>query len=80
MVVVLNQDGTIRYLSPSVRRIIGYAPEELIGQNALAFMHQDDAAEQSEAFEFVVSDPGLATAGQAHSFPLPAQAWALGCD
>ena len=68
MVVVLNQDGTIRYLSPSVRRIIGYAPEELIGQNAFAFMHQDDAAEQLEAFEFVVSDPGLATAGQAHSF------------
>ena len=68
LVAVLNYDGTIRYLSPSVQRVIGYAPEELLGKNAFAYMHQDDTAEQLDAFKVVVSDSDLATSGQAHSF------------
>ena len=68
VVVVLNYDGTFRYLSPSIQRVTGYSPEELMGENAFAFMHQDDAVEQSEVFSVVVSDPELATAGKARSF------------
>jgi PAS domain-containing protein len=30
---ILSRDGTIRYLSPSVERMLGYRPEELIGSN-----------------------------------------------
>ena len=37
IVVVLNYDGTIRYLSPSVQRVIGYSPTELMGENAFAY-------------------------------------------
>ena len=66
--MVLNYDGTIRYLSPSVQRTTGYAPEELIGENAFAYMHPDDAGEQQEVFRAVVSDPELDTTGVPRSF------------
>ncbi|HSB75368.1 MAG TPA: ATP-binding protein, partial [Terriglobales bacterium] len=32
----------IRYESPSVERILGYKPEDLIGKNAFQFVHPDD--------------------------------------
>ena len=46
LIGVLNYDGTIRYLSPSAERVIGYAPDELIGENAFAHMHPDDSPTQ----------------------------------
>ncbi len=68
IVVVLNYDGTFRYLSPSVQRTTGYTPETLIGENAFSYMHPDDAREQSEVFGVIVSDPQLATLGAPRSF------------
>jgi diguanylate cyclase (GGDEF)-like protein/PAS domain S-box-containing protein len=47
---ILNADGTIRYESPSVERILGYAPEDLIGKNLFDFIHPDDAADVLNAF------------------------------
>ena len=68
IVAVLNNDGVIRYLSPAIERVTGFTPEELIGKNAFDFMHEDDAREQFKVFSAVVSDPGLATTGEPHSF------------
>ncbi|HUJ48696.1 MAG TPA: ATP-binding protein, partial [Bryobacteraceae bacterium] len=44
LVSILDIDGTIRYASPSHERTLGYAVEELVGKNAGAFVHPDDAA------------------------------------
>lgn len=68
LIGVLNYDGAIRYLSPSSERVIGYAPNELTGENAFAHMHPDDSPAQMEAFNRLVSDPELATAGEPHYF------------
>ncbi|MBC8280848.1 MAG: GAF domain-containing protein, partial [Chloroflexi bacterium] len=68
IVAVLNEDGTIRYLSPSVQRITGYSPEELIGQSAFVHMHEEDVDEQLEVFKATVSNPDQATQGLPHSF------------
>jgi PAS domain S-box-containing protein len=51
VVTVLNPDGTIRYESPSVKRVLGYEPEELIGQNAFEYLHPDDAETVRKEFE-----------------------------
>jgi len=67
-VAVLNHDGAIRYLSPAVEMVTGFATEELIGKSAFDFMHEDDASEQFKVFSAVVSEPGLVTAGEPHSF------------
>lgn len=42
IVTVLEADGTIRYVSPAVERVLGYAPEERPGKIIDAFVHPDD--------------------------------------
>jgi two-component system, sensor histidine kinase and response regulator len=44
IITILDIDGTIRYESPSVERVMGYKAEELIGRNASEFTHPDDVA------------------------------------
>ncbi len=39
---LVEPDGRIIYESPSVTRILGYQPEEMVGHNALEFVHPDD--------------------------------------
>ena len=42
VVSILDPDGLIQYESPSVERVLGWQSDELVGQNALDFIHQDD--------------------------------------
>lgn len=42
LILILNEDGTIRYCSPSVGRTLGYGPDELIGKGGLEFLHPDE--------------------------------------
>ena len=50
IVSILNQDGTIRYESPSIERVLGYNPIELLGKNALSFVHPLDRPRVVENF------------------------------
>ncbi len=49
-IVILNKDGTSRYQSPSMKRVLGYTPEERIGKNAFEFVHPEDMPRAIEAF------------------------------
>ena len=42
ILTVLDVNGVIRYISPSVKIISGYTPAELIGVNVLETIHPDD--------------------------------------
>jgi len=42
IITIAGLDGTISYQSPSVERVLGYKPEELIGRNTNEFIHPDD--------------------------------------
>ena len=42
VVTILNADGTIRYISPSVEQWLGYSPEELVGQPLALLLHTVD--------------------------------------
>lgn len=42
IVTILERDGTIRYESPSIERLVGYRPEALIGRSVFEFIHPDD--------------------------------------
>ncbi|HEX5228886.1 MAG TPA: response regulator [Bryobacteraceae bacterium] len=44
LISILNLDGTIRYVSPSHERILGYPLDELVGRNVLSFIHPQDKA------------------------------------
>lgn len=50
IIVVVNSDTTIRYETPSMKRILGYDPTERIGHSALEFIHPDDQPRAAEYF------------------------------
>ncbi len=37
-------DGSVQYISPNVRRLLGYEAQELLGQNLFRLIHPDDLA------------------------------------
>jgi hypothetical protein len=50
LISILNVDGTIRYVSPSHERVLGYRLDELVGQNVFSFIHSDDLPGIKESF------------------------------
>ncbi len=60
IITVVGADGTIRYQSPSMRRILGHDPEERTGKNIFcsSLVHPDDRAERKVIFERVTGSPG----------------------
>ncbi|TKX73913.1 PAS domain S-box protein [Halorubrum sp. GN11_10-6_MGM] len=57
LATVVDTDGTIRYVSPAVTRILGYEPDELVGHEGYEFVHPDDRERNAEAVEAVLSNP-----------------------
>jgi PAS domain S-box-containing protein len=54
---ILSRDGNFIYTSPSVERVLGYAPEDLRGQNFLARVHAEDLPQVQGAFELALAQP-----------------------
>ncbi|AQL41843.1 hypothetical protein BV210_03535 [Halorientalis sp. IM1011] len=50
IVTVMAPDGTIEYQSPSVERVLGWEPGELVGEYAFNYVHPDDREELRERF------------------------------
>jgi PAS domain S-box-containing protein len=59
IITVVDAEGTIRYASPAVERVLGYEPAEMIGESALEFVHPDDLEEAMGLFAEVSSGPGV---------------------
>jgi PAS domain S-box-containing protein len=57
IVTLLGAVGTIRYQSPAIERILGYRPEETIGDNAFDYVHPDDRERAETAFAEGLVDP-----------------------
>jgi PAS domain S-box-containing protein len=56
-VATLSAEGTILYESPAALCILGYLPDEMIGQHAFAFIHPDDMAVSAELFQQLMQAP-----------------------
>jgi PAS domain S-box-containing protein len=59
LVAVLREDATIGYIGPSVERLLGYKPEELMGRSILGLIHPDDRKPAEAALKFARGRPGL---------------------
>ena len=57
-VVVINRDGTVRYESPAVARMLGYTPEERVGRNGFEHIHPDDVPRVMQTFVRAIQLPG----------------------
>jgi PAS domain S-box-containing protein len=42
LISVIDATGVVQYMSPSGRRILGWPPEQMLGQNLLLHVHDDD--------------------------------------
>ncbi|MCB0117534.1 MAG: PAS domain S-box protein [Anaerolineales bacterium] len=58
MIMVIDGQGKITFVSPSSKRIIGYAPEELIGRDFRETVHPDDLPIVNRSFAHRSQTPG----------------------
>lgn len=59
LITIMDADGTLRYASPSVERLMGYRPEEWLGTNMLTLVHPDDLGRAANSLAAVVDQPGV---------------------
>ncbi|MBV9108654.1 MAG: EAL domain-containing protein, partial [Gemmatimonadetes bacterium] len=55
---VINEDRTTRYITPSVRALLGWEPEALVGQSVLDIIHPDDVEAALEQIRLARETPG----------------------
>jgi PAS domain S-box-containing protein len=58
LITILEPDGTIRYESSAITRMLGYTPEELVGRNPFDLIHPDDAAQVAARLGELIERPG----------------------
>ena len=58
VITVLDLEGTIRFESPSVERVLGYAQYELHGRSAFEFVHHEDLPAVTEKWQLLSRRPG----------------------
>src|SRR6184192_4602295 len=64
IVTIVGDNGVFRYASPSVERVLGYGPVELLERNAFDYVHPDDMALVTEALARAIQRPGTPQAAQ----------------
>jgi two-component system sensor kinase FixL len=58
MVVVTDAAARLCYVGPSIERILGFRPEELIGNDGMASIHPDDRERVRVAYTEMTKSPG----------------------
>jgi diguanylate cyclase (GGDEF)-like protein/PAS domain S-box-containing protein len=64
IVTVLDEHGRIRYENPAAEQLLGYEPEDLIGQVVFQFIHPDDLPIVFEAFQRVLGQANQTAAAE----------------
>jgi len=59
-IVVLDENGTLIYESPSFAHILGLTQEERLGESGFDFVHPDDVLAMAEIFDGLMKKPGSA--------------------
>ena len=58
VVLLLDRDYGVSYASPSVERVLGYAPRELVGRNGLDLVHSDQIEDAGKQFAAALVSQG----------------------
>jgi PAS domain S-box-containing protein len=57
VISIVDQNGRWQFLTPSSQRILGYEPEELVGDIGFDHVHSDDQAEAIRKFNEAINNP-----------------------
>jgi diguanylate cyclase (GGDEF)-like protein/PAS domain S-box-containing protein len=55
IIIIINIDGIVCYANPSIKRVLGYSPAELIGLNLTKLTYADDAHRTATLIEQIKS-------------------------
>jgi PAS domain S-box-containing protein len=58
IITVLDSEFKIKFVSPSVERILGFSPENVVGQDIAKLVHRDDFDTVRIAFQEAIDSPG----------------------
>jgi len=58
IVNVLDDQYRVTFVTPSIKVVMGYDEDEVIGKSGLSFIHPDDAQRVRKALEELVNNPG----------------------
>ncbi|MFB3917106.1 MAG: PAS domain S-box protein [Terriglobales bacterium] len=59
IVSVLDAQGTVTYVSPSIQQVLGHAPSDVIGKHAFHLLHPDDTAAAQQVIAECLRQPGV---------------------
>lgn len=57
VISIVNETARFEYLSPSAKHVLGYEPEELVGENVFDYAHPDDRQKAMEEFYHIIENP-----------------------
>jgi PAS domain S-box-containing protein len=57
--VIFDRSGIITYVGPSVERLLGFRPEEMVGRRPADIVHPDDVQRVVNGLEDLARNPGL---------------------
>ena len=58
VVAICEPNATVRYVSPSVKQVMGYEPGEVVGSAGFDFVHPDDQLEAGLTLAELLDEPG----------------------
>ena len=59
VIIVLDAEGRLTYVSPSIERTLGLVPHDELGRSIMDFIHVDDAARAQEMITDTLGAPGF---------------------
>jgi two-component system cell cycle sensor histidine kinase/response regulator CckA len=64
IIAVVDARGSFQFASPSILRIMGYRPEEIVGKRVFDFIHPDDVVSALEKLTLRMEDPATPRPGE----------------
>jgi PAS domain S-box-containing protein len=58
ILIIAELDARLRYVGPSIEHILGFRPEDLVGNDGLQSIHRDDRERVTAAYADMASRPG----------------------
>ena len=58
VVAICEPNATVRYVSPSIKQVMGYEPEEMVGSAGFDFVHPDDQLRAGLILAELLDEPG----------------------
>ncbi len=56
--IIIGEEGNYTYVSPSIKKIAGYSPGDIIGKSIVFFVYSEDMTIVNKTIEKVKKDPG----------------------